>query len=303
MQIAKHRIGRRTWLTADAEDLASYAIEKLAGASKRGVIQNEEAWLSAVIRNRVIDLAIRRDAELARLVLVQDELPIRQLAGGQSEPREFRRQGAQLRGLSVNVIEKEERDMARLLASAIIAAMPDAWDRAVLSDRFYASASMSITELAKRHGNTPNVMANYLVAVLGTPQQPGAVRSVATLLEQLSQRQSEAYVRLLVEHEDDLAIVTDPFGAARGHLELASRRSRQHQSDARLAISRLTWLQNHLPNARGRANKVLRRLTLATCLYIIEEHDANNDLLDPRGLSDDVAVLNAARIAISRHAN
>ncbi len=303
VRIAQHRIGRRAWLAAEAEDLASYALEKLRRASQRHEIRNEEAFLSVVIRNRVVDLAISRDAEQARLALVQDEIPVQRVAAGRSGPRELRRRGSQLRGLSLELIQEEERDMVLLRAAATIAAMPDPWDREVLADRFYSDTSMSITELARRHGKTPNVMANYLVAVLGTPQQPGAVAPVATLLGQLSQRQAAAYVRVLVAHEDDLAILTDPFAAAQGHLELASGRSAQHRRDATEAIARLSWLRNHMPDSRGRPNKIMRRLVTAACLYVVEERDANDDRHDPRGLSDDTVVLKAARTAISRHAH
>lgn len=301
VHIARNRIGRRAWLAAEAEDLASYALEKLDRASRRNEIRNEEAFLSVVIRNRVVDLAISRDAEQARLALLDDELPVQRLVAGRSGPREVRRRGSQQRGLSLEVIQKQEHDMVLLRAAAIVAVMPDEWDRAVLNDRFYGDTSMTITELARRHGKTPNVMANYLAAVLGTEQQPGAVAPVATLLGDLSFRQATAYVRVLITHDEELGIVTDPFGAARGHLELASVRSAQHRRDANEAIARLTWLRTHLPNSRGRPNKILRRLVTAACFYVIEEHDANDDRHDPRGLSDDVAVLKSARTAVTRH--
>ena len=69
VHIARNRIGRRAWLAAEAEDLASYALEKLDRASRRNEIRNEEAFLSVVIRNRVVDLAISRDAEQARPII------------------------------------------------------------------------------------------------------------------------------------------------------------------------------------------------------------------------------------------
>jgi len=192
--------------------------------------------------------------------------------------------------------------MVLLRAAATVAIMPDEWDRKVLADRFYGDTHVTITDLARRHGKTPNVMANYLASVLGTPERPGAVAPVATMLGALSSRQATAFVRVLVQHHDDLGVVTDPFGAARGHLELAGARSLRHRRDANEAIARLTWLARHLPDSRGRANKILRRLALAACLYVIEEQDANDDRHDPRGLADDVAVLKAAREAIMRHA-
>jgi len=302
VRIARGLIGRRTWLAADAEDLASHALERLARAARREEIRNDEAFLTRVIQNRILDLAISRDAEQARLALVHDEHPVQQLAGGHSEPREVRRRGSQQRGLSLEVIQKEERDMVLLRAAATVAVMPDEWDRAVLADRFYSDTPMTITELARRHGKTPQVMANYLASVLGTPEQPGAVAPVRTMLDELSLRQATAFVRVLIQHHDDLGVVTDPFAAAHGHLELASTRSAQHRRDATEAIARLTWLRQHLPDSRGRPNKILRRLALFACLYVIEERDANDDRHDPRGLADDVAVLKAARATLVRHA-
>lgn len=302
VRIARGLIGRRAWLAADAEDLASYSLEKLALAARREEIRNEEAFLTRVIQRRILDLAISRDAEQARLALVHDEHPVLRLAAGRSGPREVRRRGSQLRGVSREVIQREERDMVLLRAAATVAIMPEEWDRKVLADRFYGSTSMTITDLARRHDKKPNVMANYLKSVLGTPQRPGAVAPVATMLGTLSSRQAAAFVRVLIQHHDDLGVVTDPFGAARGHLELAGARSTRHRRDSNEAIARLTWLAGHLPDSRGRANKILRRLALAACLYVIEEQDANDDRHDPRGLSDDVAVLKAAREAITRHA-
>jgi len=302
VSIARGRIGRRTWLASDAEDLASYGLEKLERASRRTEIRNAEAFLSVVIRNRVVDLAISRDAELARLSLLVDELPVQKMMNGRGEPHEIRRRGSQLRGLSLEVIEKEERDMVLLRAAATIAVMPDAWDRAVLADRFYGDTSMSITELARRHGKSPNVMANWLMSVIGTPEKPGAVAPIATMLGALSLRQANAFVRLLVEHEDNFGMVTDPYAAARSHLELAALRTAQHRRDANEAIPRLIWLKNHMPSSRGRLNKVLRKLAIASYVYICVENDANDDRHDPWGLSDDLAILKAVREAITRHA-
>ena len=145
VRIARGLIGRRAWLAADAGDLASHALEKLARAARQAEIRNEEAFLTRVIQNRILDLAISRDAEQARLALVHDEHPVQRLAGGRSEPREVRRRGSQLRGLSLEVIQKEERDMVLLRAAATVAVMPDELDRAVLADRFYSDTSMTIT--------------------------------------------------------------------------------------------------------------------------------------------------------------
>jgi len=300
VKIARQRVSGRPWLRAEAEDLASHALMKLHAASRRTEIDNPEAYISRVIRNRVVDLAIKRDAEARQLVLAHDELPVQKLAKGGSAPVEARRRGEPVRGLSLEVINKEERDMANLHAAAVLAVMPDEWDRKVLADRIYGDSSMSITDLARQYGKTPNVMANYLAGVLGSAGKPGAVVAVRTLLNELSVRQATALVRVLVDHADDLDVLSDPFASALGHLELAATYSSQHRRDAKLAIARLNWLRGHFPNNRGMPNKILRRLVAAACLYVVEQDDANNDRFD-RGLVDDVAVLKASVVTVQRH--
>jgi len=298
--IASQRVRGREWLKADVEDLASHALTKLHEAAQREEIDNHEAWLSVVIRNRVIDLALKRDAEARHLVIAQDELPIKAVVKGGGAPVEIRRRGGSVRGLSLEVIQKEERELLRLLAAAVVAVMPDKWDRLVLDDRIYGGSSTTIADLARRHGKTPNVMANYLVRVLGNDEQPGAVASVKTMLDNLSVRQADAYVRVLVGHTDELELLSDPFAAAIGHLEVAASYSAQHRQDAKLSIARLNWLRGHFPNKRGLPNQILRRLVSAACLYVVEQADANHDRYD-RGLADDAAVLTATFTAVQRH--
>ena len=299
--IARQRVRGREWLKADVEDLASYALTKLQKAAQREEINNHEGYLSRVIRNRVIDLALKRDAEARHLVIAQDELPIKAVGKGGGASVEVRRGGGPVRGLSLEVIQKEERELMRLFAAAVVAVMPDKWDRAVLADRIYGGSSMTITDLARRHGKTPNVMANYLGRVLGSDEQPGAVASVKTMIDNLSVRQADAYVRVLLGHVDTLELLSDPFAAALGHLEVAASYSAQHRRDAKLAIARLNWLRGHFPNKRGLPNQILRRLVSTACLYVVEQSDANDDRFD-RGLADDVAVLTAAFAAVRRHA-
>ena len=298
--IARQRVRGREWLKADVEDLASHALTKLHKAAQRDEINNHEGYLSRVIRNRVIDLALKRDAEARHLVIAQDELPIKAVVKGGGASVEVRRRGGSVRGLSLEVIQKEERELTRLLAGAIVAVMPNKWDRLVLADRIYGGSSTTIADLARRHGKTPNVMTNYLRRVLGNDEQPGAVASVKTMLDNLSVRQADAYVRVLVGHTDELELLSDPFAAAIGHLEVAASYSAQHRHDAQLAIARLNWLRGHFPNKRGLPNQILRRLVSAACLYVVEQADANHDRYD-RGLADDAAVLTATFTAVQRH--
>jgi hypothetical protein len=121
------------------------------------------------------------------------------------------------------------------------------------------------------------------------------------MIDNLSVRQADAYVRVLLGHVDTLELLSDPFAAALGHLEVAASYSAQHRRDAKLAIARLNWLRGHFPNKRGLPNQILRRLVSTACLYVVEQSDANDDRFD-RGLADDVAVLTAAFAAVRRHA-
>jgi hypothetical protein len=301
VQIARQRIGRRAWLAHSADDLASYALEKLVGAMQRMQIDNPEGFISAVIRNRIIDLAISRDAEAERLVLAQDELPVQKMGGRASAPVEVRRRGGPVRGLSLEVIAREDREIVALRAAAIVAVMPTEDERRIIADRIYADPPMSITELARKHGKIPQVMANYLTRVIGSDEQPGGIEPVRTVLEALSVRTATAFVRILVG-DDDTGGVSDPFAGAVSHLELCASRSPMLERDANEALARLRWMKNHLPSQRGLTNKVLRRLTLAACIYVIDVHDAVNDERNANGLKDDIAVLKAVSDALRAHA-
>ena len=289
-RIARQRAAKRPWLRDETDDLANYALEKLRRAMRAGEVRNPEAFMSIVIYNRILDMALSRDAEANRLVVAADELPVKRVMRGSSSDIELPRRGGPLRGLSADVIAEEEREMVQLLAAAAVAVMPSDAERAMLWDRLYLSSSLSITELARRHGKTPNVMANWLAKTLGTEGSPGALAPLRTMLDALSTRVARRFVRLLVADDGDA--ISRPFDAAQGHLELFANRSNVPRRQAAEAQARLRWVQTHLPPRHGMKNKVIHRLAVNACVYIIDVEDAHDDRLHD-GLRDDLTVLNA----------
>ena len=271
--------------------MVNFALEKLQQQTSKEEVRNPEGFLSVVIRRRIIDMSISHDAEAERLALLVDELgPLLEL-GNDGELRELVRRQS-LRGLSADIIADEERQLTRLRAAASIAVMPDEESQSILADRFYDDSLSNISALASRHKKSPNVMSNYLAKVIGSHSDPGAIGPVSEVLRSLQLRTAETFVRILVDL-DNLDVVTDPFVGAISHLELVGARSPDHKKLAVTAIARLRWLERNFPNSRGIGNKILRRLVTAGCLYVMEEHDARHDLYDPRGLSDDLALLSA----------
>ena len=281
------------------DDLVNFALEKLHKQSIKEEVHNPEGFLSMVIHRRIIDLSIKKEAEAKQLALLVSELEPQRLGARSGEYVELARRQS-LRGLSADIIANEERQLTRLRAAASIAVMPDEESQLILADRFYDESLPDITALARRHRKSPNVMSNYLAKVIGSHSDPGAIGPVSEVLRSLQLRTAEAFVRILVGL-DNLDVVTDPFAGAMSHLELVGARSPEHKKLAVTAIARLRWLERNLPNNRGIGNKVLRRLVIAGCLYVMEERDAHHDLHDPRGLADDLSVLTALFEVVREH--
>jgi hypothetical protein len=283
IRVAKARARRERDLLPLAEDIANKALESLVRAMRTQEIHNEEGFLTWKIKRLVIDAGISRNAAEGHLKMLEGGLPRK----------------PSLRGLSVDVIDREERQMLNLRAAAIKAVMPDPADRALLDDRFYRP-DLTITDLARRHGGkSPNAMANYLKKILGDERTPGAAECVSDVVGRLSLSTARVFVRLLVDY-DDLDVVSDPFAAAVGHLEFMATRSPGYKRAATHGIARLRWLERNRPNNRGLTNKLLNRLIRTTCFYVLEVHDARHDRFDDLGLVDDIHVLDAVYRAVRR---
>lgn len=203
-----------------------------------------------------------------------------------------------VRGLSLDIINREEQETLNLAASAAVLILPDDDDQALLSDWYFEG--LSIAELARRHGNRqPRATANRLARLIGTADEAGAVTPVMYAMQKLNLLTAHEFIgqiRRLYATEN----MSDPLAAAIGHLELAATHSDAHRRQATLGILRLQWLQRHRPSNRGLGNKILLRLITAACTYVVEVDDARHDVTSEVGLHDDVNVLSAVQKAVER---
>lgn len=301
LRIAKRYLRREGYLPVTAEMIANQAMASLADRIETEDVANPAGFLTWKIKRLVIDAGLARKVEVNKMVLFNVEVPRYQKnfsGGGEMEllPRDD-----QFRGLSLPIINDEESEAVNLKAAAIIASMPDPDDRELLTSRFYGF-DLSITDLARMHGNkSPNAMANYLKKILGTPEEPGAVKCVGLVMDRLSLTTGRAFTRILANY-DELDRLSDPIGAAIGHLEFMGTQSSGHRKLAAKGIARLQWMARHRPSNRGLPNKLLNRLITAGCFYVIEVRDARHDEYDEFGLVDDIKVLDAIYQAISKTA-
>lgn len=296
-RIARSRLRREPDLRQDADAIANTALESLLRAMRSQQIKSPTAFLTWKIKHLIIDAGLSRNAELEHLKVHGHELRAIRVVDGQ--PVDAFSQGRQLRGLSLDIISKEERATLDLVAAAIVAIMPDLEDRKLLRDRFY-EPERTIADLARRYGKrTPAALANHLKRILGTPDEPGAVECVSHVIRHLSLKTGRAFTQILMNF-DDLNRLTDPFAAAIGHLEYMSMKSPSHRQLAARGIARLRWLEQHRPSNRGIGNKLLNRLITAGCFYVLELRDARHDEFDDMGLIDDVKVLDQIHKAIVR---
>lgn len=309
-QIVVSIVRRESWLNIHAGDLQTIAVQEFLTADARRIkqkldpIENSAAYMMRVIRNRVTDLARHREVQFRQLRLLAHELPagvrIQGVNHGGESTEVFPR-NAQTRGLSLEIISKEENQLHSLQARAMIAALPEGEERRVLEDRFFENDELSLAQLGKKFGGrSATAMANYLAKIVGTANNSGAVEPAAIVVGQLQMKTADAYVKVLQNYED-LDLLSSPIQTAIGHLEFAAHYSEDHRQQSILGIARLRYLERHMPNARGLSNKVLIRLMKAACFYVLEVNDGRHDRQNARGLQDDVAVLKAVSEVVRKY--
>jgi hypothetical protein len=218
-----------------------------------------------------------------------------------AESTEVFPRNAQTRGLSLEIISKEQDQLHSLQATAMISVLPEGEEKSVLEYRFFESDGLSLAQLGKKFGGrSATAMANFLAKIVGTANSSGAVEPAAIVVGKLQMKTAEAFVKVL-QNYDDLDLLSSPIQTAIGHLEFAAHYSEDHRQQSILGIARLRYLERHMPNARGLSNKVLIRLINAACFYVLEVNDGRHDRQDGRGLQDDVAVLKAVSDVVRRY--
>jgi uncharacterized membrane protein YkvA (DUF1232 family) len=290
-RLAKRVAAREVWARPYVNELESQALIALTRHLEQGEIENEEHFMLRVMGNRLIDLGRTRNVDnrkFEKLSTLVRHLKVTEHGGHEVVPA-----GDGFRGLSLNIIEDEEAQIRNLQVLAATACVPDPDDRALLRTKFLSDEDLTLAQLGKRFGGkTAPGMANHLRRFLGSDDEPGAVEPAVVLVGKLPIYMADAYVRVLNRY-DDLDVLSDPFGAAIGHLEFAGRYSEAHRRCAVEGKARLQWLSRNLPSTRGLPNKILRRLVIASCFYVLEEDDAVHDQYSAKGLADDVRVLKA----------
>jgi DNA-directed RNA polymerase specialized sigma24 family protein len=298
------------WLNLHAGDLQAIAVQDLLAANARRIkqkldpIENPAGYMTRVMKNRIIDLGRRREVQYRQLRLLAHELPpgvrIQGVNHGAESTEVFPR-NAQTRGLSLEIISKEQDQLHSLQATAMISVLPEGEEKSVLEYRFFESDGLSLAQMGKKFGGrSATAMANFLAKIVGTANSSGAVEPAAIVVGQLQMKTAEAFVKVL-QNYDDLDLLSSPIQTAIGHLEFASHYSEDHRQQSILGIARLRYLERHMPNARGLSNKVLIRLINAACFYVLEVNDGRHDRQDGRGLQDDVAVLKAVSDVVRRY--
>lgn len=300
IQLATRVAGRDEYLRQHVDDIAAKAFEGLIKQMGTKEIHNPEAFMVWKLRNLRYDYFRRRTSENHRLQMWDEEMTLARGKPQVADASDTKRFWLNQRGLSADIISKEERAMASLQAVAMCQILPDPDDRAILSDRFFAP-HLSISDIARTHGGrSPASMANHMKKLLGTQDEPGYVTPVREVVGSLQMGTAKAFCRE-ISSLDDYAMVSDPLGGAIHYLERMSGISRLHDERARMGISRLQWIERNLPSHRGMGNKVLHRLVRAACFYVVEENDARPDRLNDMGLHDDVQVVHAVQEALRRH--
>lgn len=274
------------------DDIAGKALKELHRAMGRTEIFNHEGFMSWKIRNLIFDALRKRKTEEAHLRVLANEVEV--VRGKRLNDDYGQNNGRfSMRGLTADIISREEQEMVNLIGLAMIEIMPDLVDRQILNDRF-SDRFTTITDLASKYGKTPNSMANHLKKILGSENESGAVTPVQIVLHELSNRTAVEFVREITRL-DATETISNPISAAIAHLDLASTRSRAHQQQAAKATAHLRWLEANMPSNRGLPNKILNRLIRAACFYVIEPNDARHDSYSEVGLHDDVAVVKAVQ--------
>lgn len=283
------------------DDFANAALLALKKEMERNEVRNPAAFMQRKIQWLTLDARRKRKAEISHLKVWDEE--VRAIRGKREDDRiDTRNHWYAQRGLSLNIIEKEEQQIANLQAAAIVAIMPNTEDRKLLEYRLY-QRQLSISQIARKYSDrSPSSLANFYTKILGTESMPGAATPVVEVIGHLSIATATAYLREIARL-DVASVVTDPFAGAISYLELASTYSPEHKRMATIGIARLRWLRTHMPSQRGLPNKILGRLVRAACLYVIEPNDARHDQHSDVGLQDDVKVLEEVFRVVSKYAN
>jgi len=309
-RIIRSMVRREPWLNIHVDDLQTIAVQDLLAANVRrskqnlNPIENPDGYMTQVMKNRITDLARRREVQNRQLRLLSHELPagvrIQGVNRGEESTEVFPR-NAQTRGLSLEIISKEDNQLHSLQARAMISVLPQGEERFVLEDRFFENDHLSLAQLGKKFGGrSATAMANFLAKIVGTANSSGAVEPAAIVVGKLQMKTADAFVRILQNFED-LDLLSNPIQTAIGHLEFAAHYSEDHRQQSILGIARLRYLERHMPNARGLSNKVLIRLIKAACFYVLEVNDGRHDRQEARGLQDDVAVLKAVSDVVGKY--
>jgi hypothetical protein len=301
IRIAHRLTSNDSYLNQVSDDIANKALIELARKMAVETVDNPPAFMTWKMKNLKLDYLRQRKGEISRLVVWNEEaMAVR--AKRLDDNVDTRRHWFHSRGLSLDIISKEEEEMANFQALAMTEILPDDSDREILRLRFYET-EMSIADIARAHGNrTPASMANHLRKLLGGPTEPGALTSVRGVIGELSLATAKSFCDEIV-FLDEKIMVSDPIGAAIAHFEIASSYSQAHQERAATGIAHLRWIQRNQPTNRGLPNKILNRLIRAACFYVVETNDARHDEYDDLGLHDDVNVVAAVQRMVHKYRN
>jgi hypothetical protein len=301
IRLAKRLTSGDAYLRQVSDDIANHALLSLAHEMTRQEIRSPEGFMSWKMKNLRFDFLRQRNGEISRLIVWNEEaMAVRGKRLG--DDVDTRHHWFNSRGLSADIISKEEEQMANFQALAMTEIMPDDEDREILRMRFY-DIDKSISDIARQHGNrTPASMANHLRKLLGSQDTPGALTSIRDAVGELSLATATAFCREIT-FLDGKSLVSDPIGAAIAHFEIASTYSPAHQERAATGIAHLRWIQRNQPSNRGLPNKILNRLIRAACFYVVETNDARHDEYDDLGLHDDVSVVAAVQRAVRKYRN
>jgi|694.fasta_scaffold12303_8 hypothetical protein len=301
IRLAAGMTSNDSYLSHVSDDIANRALMELARKMARETVDNPAAYMMWKMKRLKLDYLRQRKGEISRLILWEEEAAaVRGKRLG--DDVDTRRHWFNSRGLSADIISKEEEQMANFQALAMTEIMPDDEDREILRMRFY-EIDKSISDIARQHGNrTPASMANHLRKLLGSQDTPGALTSVRDAVGELSLATAMAFCREIT-FLDGKSLVSDPIGAAIAHFEIASTYSPAHQERAATGIAHLRWIQRNQPSNRGLPNKILNRLIRAACFYVVETNDARHDEYDDLGLHDDVSVVAAVQRAVRKYRN
>lgn len=301
LRISKRLCRSDEYLRQISDDLGAQALQYFETKSRTMKIDNPEAFITWKLKKLIVDAIRQRKSEESRMTVWQEELAaVRgQRVGEEVDPRNC---WLNNRGLSLNVITQEEKEMADLQASTMAAILPNEEDRLIVRARFY-NEDLSISDLARKFGGrSPASMANYLRKLLGTESEPGALSSVRDMMAELSLATAKAFSNEVITL-DDKNRVSDPLNAAMTYLEIAGAKSPSHLERANVGLAHLRWIQRNLPSQRGLSNKILHRLIRAACFYVIEVNDARHDEHHDLGLHDDVSVIAAVQRVVREYKN